>query len=76
MAEALGEQGARVLIASRKQAELDEACAHLAWATRLALLPSLKKRCGAWARSTSSSTTPARPGARRPRTFPSRPGTR
>jgi gluconate 5-dehydrogenase len=30
MAEALGEQGARVLIASRKQAELDEACAHLA----------------------------------------------
>jgi gluconate 5-dehydrogenase len=30
MAEALGEQGARVLIASRKQAELDEACARLA----------------------------------------------
>jgi gluconate 5-dehydrogenase len=30
MAEALGEQGARVLVASRKQAELDEACAHLA----------------------------------------------
>jgi gluconate 5-dehydrogenase len=30
MAEALGEQGARVLLASRKQAELDEACAHLA----------------------------------------------
>jgi gluconate 5-dehydrogenase len=29
MAEALGEQGARVLVASRKQAELDEACAHL-----------------------------------------------
>jgi gluconate 5-dehydrogenase len=30
MAEALGEQGARVLIASRKQGELDEACARLA----------------------------------------------
>jgi gluconate 5-dehydrogenase len=30
MAEALGEQGARVLIAARKQGELDEACAHLA----------------------------------------------
>lgn len=30
MAEALGEQGARVLISSRKQGELDEACAHLA----------------------------------------------
>jgi gluconate 5-dehydrogenase len=30
MAEALGEQGARVLLTSRKQAELDEACAHLA----------------------------------------------
>jgi gluconate 5-dehydrogenase len=30
MAEALGEQGARVLIASRKQEELDEACARLA----------------------------------------------
>ncbi|MGO4476194.1 SDR family oxidoreductase [Massilia sp. 2TAF26] len=30
MAEALGEQGARVLVAARKQAELDEACAHLA----------------------------------------------
>jgi gluconate 5-dehydrogenase len=29
MAEALGEQGARVLVAARKQAELDEACAHL-----------------------------------------------
>jgi gluconate 5-dehydrogenase len=29
MAEALGEQGARVLLASRKQGELDEACAHL-----------------------------------------------
>jgi NAD(P)-dependent dehydrogenase (short-subunit alcohol dehydrogenase family) len=29
MAEALGEQGARVLVASRKQGELDEACAHL-----------------------------------------------
>jgi gluconate 5-dehydrogenase len=29
MAEALGEQGARLVIASRKQAELDEACAHL-----------------------------------------------
>jgi gluconate 5-dehydrogenase len=30
MAEALGEQGARVLVASRKQGELDEACARLA----------------------------------------------
>jgi gluconate 5-dehydrogenase len=30
MAEALGEQGARILVASRKQGELDEACAHLA----------------------------------------------
>jgi gluconate 5-dehydrogenase len=30
MAEALGEQGARLVIASRKQGELDEACAHLA----------------------------------------------
>jgi NAD(P)-dependent dehydrogenase (short-subunit alcohol dehydrogenase family) len=30
MAEALGEQGARVMISARKQAELDEACAHLA----------------------------------------------
>jgi gluconate 5-dehydrogenase len=30
MAEALGEQGARVLLTSRKQAELDEACKHLA----------------------------------------------
>jgi gluconate 5-dehydrogenase len=30
MAEALGEQGARVLIAARKQGELDEACAQLA----------------------------------------------
>jgi gluconate 5-dehydrogenase len=30
MAEALGEQGARLVISSRKQAELDEACAHLA----------------------------------------------
>ena len=30
MAEALGEQGARVVLASRKQGELDEACAHLA----------------------------------------------
>lgn len=30
MAEALGEQGARVLVSARKQAELDEACAHLA----------------------------------------------
>jgi gluconate 5-dehydrogenase len=29
MAEALGEQGARLVIASRKQGELDEACAHL-----------------------------------------------
>jgi gluconate 5-dehydrogenase len=29
MAEALGEQGARLVIASRKQSELDEACAHL-----------------------------------------------
>jgi gluconate 5-dehydrogenase len=30
MAEALGEQGARVVISARKQEELDEACAHLA----------------------------------------------
>jgi NAD(P)-dependent dehydrogenase (short-subunit alcohol dehydrogenase family) len=30
MAAALGEQGARVLLTSRKQEELDEACAHLA----------------------------------------------
>jgi gluconate 5-dehydrogenase len=30
MAEALGEQGARVVISARKQDELDEACAHLA----------------------------------------------
>jgi gluconate 5-dehydrogenase len=30
MAEALGEQGARVLIAARKQGELDETCTHLA----------------------------------------------
>jgi gluconate 5-dehydrogenase len=30
MAEALGEQGARVVLAARKQGELDEACAHLA----------------------------------------------
>jgi NAD(P)-dependent dehydrogenase (short-subunit alcohol dehydrogenase family) len=30
MAEALGEQGARLVLASRKQGELDEACAHLA----------------------------------------------
>jgi NAD(P)-dependent dehydrogenase (short-subunit alcohol dehydrogenase family) len=30
MAEALGEQGARLVIASRKQGELDEACAQLA----------------------------------------------
>jgi NAD(P)-dependent dehydrogenase (short-subunit alcohol dehydrogenase family) len=30
MAEALGEQGARVLVAARRQDELDEACAHLA----------------------------------------------
>jgi len=30
MAEALGEQGARVLVSARKQDELDEACAHLA----------------------------------------------
>ncbi len=30
MAEALGEQGARVLLTSRKQGELDEACARLA----------------------------------------------
>ncbi|NHZ80145.1 SDR family oxidoreductase [Massilia sp. CCM 8695] len=29
MAEALGEQGARIVISSRKQADLDEACAHL-----------------------------------------------
>jgi gluconate 5-dehydrogenase len=29
LAEALGEQGARVLVAARKQAELDEACARL-----------------------------------------------
>jgi gluconate 5-dehydrogenase len=30
MAEALGEQGARIVVAARKQEELDEACAHLA----------------------------------------------
>jgi gluconate 5-dehydrogenase len=30
MAEALGEQGARIVISARKQEELDEACAHLA----------------------------------------------
>jgi len=30
MAEALGEQGARVLVSARKQDELDDACAHLA----------------------------------------------
>ena len=30
MAEALGEQGARLVLAARKQAELDEACARLA----------------------------------------------
>ena len=30
MAESLGEQGARLVLASRKQGELDEACAHLA----------------------------------------------
>jgi len=30
MAEALGEQGAVVLLSARRQAELDEACAHLA----------------------------------------------
>jgi gluconate 5-dehydrogenase len=30
MAEALGEQGARIVISARKQDELDEACAHLA----------------------------------------------
>ena len=30
MAEALGEQGASLVITSRKQAELDEAVAHLA----------------------------------------------
>jgi len=30
MAEALGEQGARVVLTARKQGELDEACAHLA----------------------------------------------
>ncbi|MFP5391715.1 MAG: SDR family NAD(P)-dependent oxidoreductase, partial [Gammaproteobacteria bacterium] len=30
MAEALGQQGARLVLVSRKQAELDAACAHLA----------------------------------------------
>ena len=29
MAEALGEQGARIVLSARKQAELDEAVAHL-----------------------------------------------
>jgi NAD(P)-dependent dehydrogenase (short-subunit alcohol dehydrogenase family) len=65
MAEALGEQGARVVISARKQEELDEAVAHLAArgieasaiavdlrAKRTSSLSS-RKRCAASARSTS-----------------------
>ena len=80
IAEALGEAGAKVMLTSRKAADLEEAAAHLPRAasmragsppmpaTRRRCRKSSMKRCSAWGASTSSSTTPAPPGARRPRT--------
>ena len=88
IAEALGEAGARVLLTSRKAADLEESAGHLkerasrrsgsppTRASRARSCASRRTRWRASARSTSSSTTPARPGARRPRTTRSRPGTR
>ena len=89
IAESLGEAGARILLSSRKAADLEEAAAHLQakgidarWVAADASDPaadprwSATRRCSAWARSTSWSTTPAPPGARRPRTTRWKPGTR
>ena len=88
IAEALGEAGAKVMLTSRKAADLEEAVADLrhAASTRAGSPPTPAnparsqrvgaRRWSAWAPSTSWSTTPAPPGARRPRTTRSRPGTR
>ena len=88
IAEALGEAGARIMLTSRKAGDLEEAAADLQaagidarWiaadcASRARSRAWPTDAWSAWARSTSWSTTPAPPGARRPRTTRSRPGTR
>ena len=88
IAEALGEAGARVLLTSRKAEDLEESAAHLKaqridalWIAADLSQPSeivrvAQDAMAASARSTSSSTTPARPGARPPRIIRSRRGTR
>jgi NAD(P)-dependent dehydrogenase (short-subunit alcohol dehydrogenase family) len=89
MAEALGEAGAKIMLTSRKAADLEEAAADLQakgidarWIAADASRPGEEvqrvvdetmQRLG---RSTSWSTTPAPPGAPRPRTTRWRPGTR
>jgi NAD(P)-dependent dehydrogenase (short-subunit alcohol dehydrogenase family) len=88
IAEALGEAGAKILLTSRKAADLEEAAADLQakgidtrWVAADASDPAQVKKVVDEAmqrlgRSTSWSTTPAPPGARRPRTTRWRPGTR
>ena len=89
IAEALGEAGAEVMLTSRKADDLEESAAHLKAQASTRDLDRRRPEPGerdrprrrrtrsrASARSTSWSTTPAPPGARRPRTIRSRPGTR
>ena len=89
MAHALGEAGARIMLSSRKADDLEEAAADLQaagidarWIAADCVEgrrhpPPGRRDAGAHGRrSTSWSTTPAPPGARRPRTTRWRPGTR
>jgi NAD(P)-dependent dehydrogenase (short-subunit alcohol dehydrogenase family) len=88
MAHALGEAGARIMLSSRKAADLEEAVADLQaagidarWiAADCAVEADIRRlasetleRMGRW---TSWSTTPVPPGARPPKTIRWRPGTR
>jgi NAD(P)-dependent dehydrogenase (short-subunit alcohol dehydrogenase family) len=69
IAEALGEQGARVLISSRKAPDLEKAQEHLAGL-------GIKAEWIAADNSRDEDVTPALPGARRPRITRSKRGTR
>jgi NAD(P)-dependent dehydrogenase (short-subunit alcohol dehydrogenase family) len=79
IAEALGEQGARIVLSSRKAADLQEAQKHLSGLDIELMRTSSglrTRRSPNSAGSIFSSTTRARHGERSQRIIPSRPGTR
>ena len=88
LAQALGEAGARVMLSSRKAADLEESAAVLKaggidvdWiaadcAQEADISVWVTRRSSASVMSIFWSTTPVRPGARRPKTTRSMPGTR